>query len=156
MVEIDKHAADVVNKLLIGNKCDLALRKVVSTGGAEELANSLNNRLLEASATSAHNVEENLYTMAGMIKQRIVSQQVRSGGGRWREVVEYLRPAPAVSYAGFAHYGVHRAVTSGALRCTCAVWRAPLANTNTNRGRRACTSLGRVGEWDESEEEKCR
>ena len=88
--EIDKHTADGVNKLLVENKCDFASRKVVSTGGAEEHANSLNNRLLEASATSAHNVEE-------VIKQRFASQQVRSGGGRWREVVEHLTRAPAVS-----------------------------------------------------------
>merc|ERR1711920_607246 len=40
MQEIDKYAADGVNKLLIGNKCDLS-KKVVSFDEAKELADSL-------------------------------------------------------------------------------------------------------------------
>ena len=36
--EIDKHAARGVNKLLAGNKCDLAPKKAVSTDEAEDLA----------------------------------------------------------------------------------------------------------------------
>eukprot|EP00450_Noctiluca_scintillans_P032170 CAMPEP_0194552172 /NCGR_PEP_ID=MMETSP0253-20130528/96588_1 /TAXON_ID=2966 /ORGANISM="Noctiluca scintillans" /LENGTH=235 /DNA_ID=CAMNT_0039399637 /DNA_START=62 /DNA_END=770 /DNA_ORIENTATION=- len=109
--EIDKYAADGVNKLLVGNKCDLASKKVVSTDEAKELADSLsqqasrweqvdlaskkvvstdeakeladslNLRLLETSAKNAHNVEEAFNTMAGEIKKRVASTQVRSGGG---------------------------------------------------------------------------
>ena len=56
--EIVKHAADGVNKLLVGNKCELPSKKVVSTGETKELADSLNIRFLEASAKNAHNVEE--------------------------------------------------------------------------------------------------
>ena len=56
--EIDKHAAEGVNKLLVENKCDLASRKVVSTGETKELEDSLNIRLLEVSAKNVHNVEE--------------------------------------------------------------------------------------------------
>ena len=56
--EIVKHAADCVNKLLVGNKCELPSKKVVSTGETKELADSLNIRFLEASAKNAHNVEE--------------------------------------------------------------------------------------------------
>ena len=48
--EIDKHAADGVNKLLVGKKCELLSKKVVSTGETKELADSLNIRFLEASA----------------------------------------------------------------------------------------------------------
>jgi len=79
--EIDKYAADGVNKLLVGNKCDLTSKKVVSTDEAKELADSLNLRLLETSAKNAHNVEEAFNTMAGEIKKRVASTQVRSGGG---------------------------------------------------------------------------
>ena len=56
--EINKHAADAVNKLLVGNKCELPSKNVVSTGESKELADSLNSRFLEASAKNAHNVEE--------------------------------------------------------------------------------------------------
>lgn len=34
--EIDKYAAEGVNKLLVGNKCDLASKKVVSYDEAKE------------------------------------------------------------------------------------------------------------------------
>ena len=43
--KIDKHAPDDgVNKLLVGNKCDLTSQEVMSTGEAKELADSLNLR----------------------------------------------------------------------------------------------------------------
>ena len=61
--EINKHATDGVNKLLVGNKCELPSKKVVSTGESKELADSLNSRFLEASAKNAHNVEEAFYMM---------------------------------------------------------------------------------------------
>jgi len=78
--EIEKYAADGVNKLLVGNKLDLASKKVVSFDEAKELADSLNIRLLEASAKNAHNVEEAFNTMAGEIKQRIATAPSRGGG----------------------------------------------------------------------------
>ena len=59
---LDKHAAEGVNKLLVGNKCDLASKKVVSTDETKELADSLNIRHLEASVKNAHNVEETFNT----------------------------------------------------------------------------------------------
>ena len=58
--EIDKHDADDVNQLLVRNKCDFASKKVVSTGETRVLADYLNIRLLEASAKSAHSVEQAL------------------------------------------------------------------------------------------------
>ena len=56
--EIDKYAANGVNKFLVGNKCELPSKKVVSTGETKELADSVNIRFLEASAKNAHDVEE--------------------------------------------------------------------------------------------------
>ena len=56
--EINKHGADCINKLLVGNKCELPSKKVVSTGETKDLADSLYIRFLEASAENAHNVEE--------------------------------------------------------------------------------------------------
>lgn len=79
MGEIDKHAPDGVNKLLVGNKCDLTSKRVVSTDEATELADSLNMRLLETSAKNAHNVEEAFHTMVGEIKKRVERTQVPSG-----------------------------------------------------------------------------
>ena len=44
MGDIDKHVPDGVNKLLVGNKCDLISQEVMSTDEAKELADSLNLR----------------------------------------------------------------------------------------------------------------
>merc|ERR1712232_216853 len=81
--EIEKYAADGVNKLLVGNKCDLSSKKVVSYDEAKELADSLGIQLMEASAKNAHNVEQAFQTMAKDIKQRVASQPTtqRPGGG---------------------------------------------------------------------------
>merc|ERR1712230_278230 len=82
--EIEKYAADGVNKLLVGNKCDLASKKVVSFDEAKELADSLSVNFLETSAKNALNVEQAFQTMAGEIKQRVASQPpaaARTGAG---------------------------------------------------------------------------
>mmetsp|Transcript_48902 Transcript_48902/g.129257 ORF Transcript_48902/g.129257 Transcript_48902/m.129257 type:complete len:205 (-) Transcript_48902:76-690(-) len=80
--EIDKYAADGVNKLLVGNKCDLSSKKVVSYDEAKELSESLNIQFMETSAKNAHNVEQAFQTMAREIKQRVASQpQAKSGSG---------------------------------------------------------------------------
>merc|ERR1719331_1159551 len=72
--EIDKYAADGVNKLLVGNKCDLASKKVVAYDEAKEVADSLGVRFMETSAKNAHNVEQAFQIMAGEIKTRVGSQ----------------------------------------------------------------------------------
>jgi len=71
MQEIDKYAMENVNKLLVGNKCDLAAKKVVTFDEGKELAESFNIRFVETSAKSAHNVEPAFHLMAGEIKERI-------------------------------------------------------------------------------------
>jgi len=77
--EIEKYAADGVNKLLVGNKCDLSSKKVVSYDEAKELADSLGIQFLETSAKNSHNVEKAFQTMAGDIKQRVAAQPPRAG-----------------------------------------------------------------------------
>eukprot|EP00913_Durusdinium_trenchii_P007331 g6891.t1 len=81
--EIDKYAADGVNKLLVGNKCDLSSKRVVSYDEAKELADSLGVQFMETSAKNAHNVEQAFQMMSGEIKGRVASQptsSVRAGG----------------------------------------------------------------------------
>eukprot|EP00448_Togula_jolla_P003891 CAMPEP_0170597970 /NCGR_PEP_ID=MMETSP0224-20130122/15993_1 /TAXON_ID=285029 /ORGANISM="Togula jolla, Strain CCCM 725" /LENGTH=248 /DNA_ID=CAMNT_0010922481 /DNA_START=50 /DNA_END=797 /DNA_ORIENTATION=- len=79
MQEIDKYAADGVNKLLVGNKCDLSSKKVVSYDEAKELADSLGVQFMETSAKNAHNVEQAFQMMAGEIKNRVASQPQARG-----------------------------------------------------------------------------
>jgi len=69
--EIDRYASENVNKLLVGNKCDLTTKKVVDFTTAKEYADQLGVPFLETSAKNATNVEQAFMTMAAEIKNRM-------------------------------------------------------------------------------------
>lgn len=73
---IEQHASEGVNKLLIGNKCDCppASRQVPIESG-RELADSLGVRFLETSAKANEGVEEAFFTLARDIKVRLIDSQ---------------------------------------------------------------------------------
>ncbi|KAF7456695.1 putative small GTP binding protein rab1a [Cryptosporidium felis] len=78
--EIDRYAMENVNKLLVGNKCDLVSKRVVTSDEGRELADSHGIKFIETSAKNAYNVEQAFHTMAGEIKKRVQvnSQNTRS------------------------------------------------------------------------------
>ncbi|XP_009108332.2 ras-related protein RABD2c [Brassica rapa] len=78
--EIDRYASENVNKLLVGNKCDLTSQKVVSTETAKAFADELGIPFLETSAKNATNVEEAFMAMTAAIKTRMASQP--AGGSK--------------------------------------------------------------------------
>ena len=65
------NAGETVNKLLVGNKCDLTTIKVVDYSTAKEYANQLGIPFLEASAKNKTNVQQAFLTMAEEIKHRM-------------------------------------------------------------------------------------
>jgi len=72
--EIDRYACENVNKLLVGNKSDLTVKRVVSTEQGKEFAESLGIEFLETSAKTSTNVEQAFLTMASQIKARMKTQ----------------------------------------------------------------------------------
>lgn len=72
--EIDRYACENVNKLLVGNKCDLEGKRVVSTEQGKEFADGLGIEFLETSAKTSTNVEQTFLTMASQIKARMKNQ----------------------------------------------------------------------------------
>ncbi|RXH67346.1 hypothetical protein DVH24_027466, partial [Malus domestica] len=72
--EIDKFAVGNVNKLLVGNKSDLADKKVVSSEASKAFADELGIPFLETSAKNSTNVEQAFMTMVTEIKNRIATQ----------------------------------------------------------------------------------
>jgi len=72
--EIDRYAAENVNKLLVGNKCDLEGKRVVTTEQGKEFADGLGIEFLETSAKTSTNVEQAFLTMASQIKARMKNQ----------------------------------------------------------------------------------
>ncbi|XP_063060350.1 ras-related protein ORAB-1 [Engraulis encrasicolus] len=76
--EIDRYACENVSKLLVGNKVDLANRKVVDFSTAKEFAASINIQILETSAKNASNVEKAFLTMASEIQKRVGTENVQN------------------------------------------------------------------------------
>jgi len=72
--EIDRYACENVNKLLVGNKCDLVSKKAVNYETAKALADKLDIPFLETSAKAATNVEKAFLTMAAEIKNTVATQ----------------------------------------------------------------------------------
>ena len=79
--EIDRYAAENVNKLLVGNKSDLSGKRVVSTEQGKEFADSLGIEFLETSAKTSTNVEQAFLTMASQIKARMKTQPTAAAQG---------------------------------------------------------------------------
>ncbi|KAJ8468080.1 hypothetical protein OPV22_030632 [Ensete ventricosum] len=72
--EIDRYASDNVNKLLVGNKCDLTANRVVSYETAKAFADEIGIPFLETSAKNASNVQQAFMAMTAAIKSRMASQ----------------------------------------------------------------------------------
>ncbi|KAJ2967808.1 hypothetical protein NUW58_g10359 [Xylaria curta] len=69
---VEQHATEGVNKILIGNKCDWEEKRVVSTEQGEALAKELGIPFLEVSAKSNINIDKAFYNLASDIKKRII------------------------------------------------------------------------------------
>ena len=72
--QIDLHANQNVEKVLIGNKCDLEAKKVIDTSMGQELAREFNMIFFETSARSGLNVSETFFAIAKSIKDKLAKQ----------------------------------------------------------------------------------
>lgn len=89
---VEQHATEGVNKILIGNKCDWEEKRVVSTERGQALADELGIPFLEVSAKSNINVEKAFYSLASDIKKRIMDNaRVDDGRGSTGNVVDPSR-----------------------------------------------------------------
>lgn len=68
----EQYASDGVNKILIGNKCDMNERRVIDRARAEALAAEYGIPYLETSAKARINVEESFMELAKDIKKRLI------------------------------------------------------------------------------------
>lgn len=71
MGEITRYASESVNKLLIGNKCDIDGKRQVSFEEGKELADSLGIPFMETSAKTSENVEQTFLRIATEIKYKV-------------------------------------------------------------------------------------
>jgi Ras-related protein Rab-1A len=80
--EIDRYASENVQKLLVGNKCDMVSKKVVEFETAKQFADSLSITFLETSAKNAQNVEQAFLTMAAQIKAKHAVAAVKTDANK--------------------------------------------------------------------------
>lgn len=76
---IEQHASEGVNKILIGNKSDWVDKKAVTEEQGRELADELGIKFMETSAKVNEGVEEAFFTLARDIKTRLIDTQDQSG-----------------------------------------------------------------------------
>jgi len=69
---IEQHASEGVNKILVGNKCDMNDKRVVSVEKGQELANEFGIPCIETSAKNNINVEAAFIKLATEIKSRLI------------------------------------------------------------------------------------
>lgn len=79
MRNIEQHASKNVDKILIGNKCDLS--RVVSVEKGEALAKDFNIQFMETSAKNNINVENAFIAIARMVKARLYDNSKAGGSG---------------------------------------------------------------------------
>lgn len=96
MSEVEKHAADNISRILIGNKCDLEDKRDVSKEQGEEMAEHYGVRFLETSAKVSNNVEQAFTLMTREIKNRV--QPPKPSGGPGPSPV--VKPTPLVVKPG--------------------------------------------------------
>ncbi|KAJ4747098.1 hypothetical protein LUZ62_052470 [Rhynchospora pubera] len=72
---IEQHASNNVNKILVGNKADMdESKRAVPTSRGQQLADEYGIKFFETSAKTNLNVEQVFFTIARDIKQRITSE----------------------------------------------------------------------------------
>jgi Ras-related protein Rab-8A len=66
---IEQHAAEGVNKILIGNKSDWSDKRVITEDAGRQLAEELGIKFMETSAKVNDNVEEAFFLLARSVSQ---------------------------------------------------------------------------------------
>ena len=76
---IEEHANEEVEKMLLGNKCDMIDRRVISTERGESIAREHGIRFLETSAKANINIEKVFMDLAESILDKQISSNDRKG-----------------------------------------------------------------------------
>jgi Ras-related protein Rab-1A len=91
--EIHRYAADNVNKILIGNKCDIIEHKVVDSTIAKEFAEKNNMKFIETSAKTCLNVERCFILLSmDILKDNDLQKKGKEETGEKKETIFISNP----------------------------------------------------------------
>lgn len=79
---IEEHASGDVEKMILGNKCDMEEKRVVSQEKGQMLALEYGIKFLETSAKAGDNIEKAFFTMARDIKTKMETKMDASSHHR--------------------------------------------------------------------------
>ncbi|GMN57274.1 hypothetical protein TIFTF001_026395 [Ficus carica] len=92
---IEQHASDNVNKILVGNKADMdESKRAVPTSKGQALADEYGIKFFETSAKTNMNVEEVFFSIARDIKQRLAESDSK---GAEPQTIKINQPDPAAA-----------------------------------------------------------
>ncbi|RKP25309.1 secretion-related GTPase [Syncephalis pseudoplumigaleata] len=80
--QVEEHASDSVDKLLVGNKCDREADRAVTVEQGRALAAEYGLQFMETSAKSSNNVDDAFYALARLIKKRVVDAEETRAAAR--------------------------------------------------------------------------
>jgi len=101
---IESNAPQTVNKILVGNKCDLSAQRQVSTQQGQQLAREYDIRFFETSARANVNVQEAFLTLATDVCDRLAASGAGAPGDASSAGVS-LAPRPGDDSGGGARKG---------------------------------------------------
>ncbi|KAJ6690317.1 hypothetical protein OIU85_006573 [Salix viminalis] len=110
---IEQHASDNVNKILVGNKADMdESKRAVPTSKGQALADEYGIKFFETSAKTNLNVEEVFFSIARDIKQRVSETDSRAEP----QTIKINQPDPTASGGQGAQNLSHSAAVADATR----------------------------------------
>ncbi|KAI9593396.1 ras family-domain-containing protein [Syncephalis fuscata] len=80
--QVDEHANEAVNKLIVGNKCDQEANRVVTVEQGQALAAEHGVQFMETSAKANNNVDDAFYALAKLVKKRVVDAEETRAAAR--------------------------------------------------------------------------
>lgn len=87
---IEENASADVEKMLLGNKCELNDKRQVTKERGEQLAVEYGIKFMETSAKSSINVEEAFFTLASDIKAKMEKRMVNPSRENKRYVIKQI------------------------------------------------------------------
>merc|ERR1711977_187099 len=98
MTEIDRFAGPEVNKMIVGNKCDMVTKKKVEFAKAKEYADGLGIPFFETSAKDNQNVEQAFLDLTRDIKKsmgaKAISATPAAGGANLQKAGQDVSAKP--------------------------------------------------------------